>query len=105
METRPPENIAPRAVEGAFFFDPEDRIYADHFPGRPVVPGSVIIRAFMLAAKNLGAGGSARAVRDFRFRKFISPGEYPYRVEISGEGLKCSLFNDNSVVATGMLVL
>ncbi len=36
-----PGKISPRAVEGAFFFDRKTDICGP-FPGRPVVPGSVI---------------------------------------------------------------
>ncbi len=99
------QNIARDTLEGAFFFDPEDPIYADHFPGTPVVPGSMIIHAFMLAANKYYGVGGARLIRDFRFKKFISPGEYPYRIEVLGDHLGCSLFSGESVVATGRLGL
>ncbi len=100
-----PENAAPGPLEGAFYFDPEDPIYRDHFPGNPVVPGSMIISAFMLAARRMGEGGSVRSVFDFRFKKFISPGEYPYRIEVLGDSLGCTLFSGKSVAATGRLGL
>ncbi|MBU4420644.1 MAG: hypothetical protein KKH84_06520, partial [Proteobacteria bacterium] len=38
-------------IKGTFYFDPSDRIYAEHFPGNPVVPGSLIIHAFLKALK------------------------------------------------------
>src|SRR5512147_2593048 len=96
-----PEDPAPNGLEGFFKFDPEDPIYAEHFPGAPVVPGSVIIQAFMLAAGKMFGGRKARTIRDFKFRKFVTPGEYRYRLEISESGLKCSLFIGNSVAASG----
>ncbi len=90
-----------RGCEGAFFFDPADPIYADHFPGKPVVPGSMIVRAFLLAAEEHGRFGPARSVRGFRFRRFVSPGTYRYRIERRGADLKCFLFDGDTVVATG----
>ncbi len=39
-------------ISGLFFFDPLDKIYKDHFPGTPVVPGSIIISAFVEILKN-----------------------------------------------------
>lgn len=92
-------------LNGTFFFDPGDRIYEEHFPGNPVVPGSMIINAFLLAAQRCGSYRGVRSVKNFRFRKFVSPGEYAYRIEISGETLKCSLLDrDAFAVATGTLI-
>jgi len=90
-------------LEGIFYFDPEDRIYADHFPGHPVVPGSLIVHAFMLAGKKLGLSRELSVLENFRFKRFIQPGEYTYRVEIMENGLKCTLYDGDSVVATGTL--
>ncbi|MHC1728204.1 MAG: hypothetical protein AB9866_19730 [Syntrophobacteraceae bacterium] len=92
-------------IKGLFFFDPGDGIYRDHFPGNPVVPGSMIINAFMLAAETIGGYHRACSISSFRFKKFIPPGEYPYQIEVSGDDLKCSLFEDSLVVATGTLKL
>lgn len=92
-------------LEGSFFFDPQDSIYADHFPGNPVVPGSMIIQAFMLAAKELCAERRVRSICGFRFKKFLSPGKYPYRIEVFGREIRCSLLNGNSVIVTGALGL
>jgi 3-hydroxyacyl-[acyl-carrier-protein] dehydratase len=91
--------------EGEFFFDPQDPIYVDHFPGRPVIPGSVIVHAFMVAGGGMEDGHAPWTVKDFRFRRFISPGEYSYRIEIAGRHLRCSLLSGPSVVATGALEL
>jgi|SRR5208337_3225337 len=92
-------------MRGSFFFDPDDAIYPDHFPGNPVVPGSMIIQGFMLAADRIRACHGAFSISGFRFRKFISPGEYDYRIEISGNDMKCTLFEGSSVVASGTLRL
>ena len=32
-----------------------------------------------------------REVRGFRFRRFVSPGDYTFRMECTDEGLRCSL--------------
>lgn len=93
------------AREGVFFFDPEDPIYADHFPGHPVVPGSVIVHAFMVAGRGLQDPLSAWSIENFRFRRFVSPGEYSYRIEVAGGRLRCALRDGPSLVATGTLKL
>jgi 3-hydroxyacyl-[acyl-carrier-protein] dehydratase len=93
-------------LSGTFFFDPDDPIYTEHFPGNPVVPGSMIIHAFMLVAGKRGLNQGATSIDNFRFKRFVSPGEYPYRVEIAGKNLRCSLLDrDSQAVATGILRL
>jgi 3-hydroxyacyl-[acyl-carrier-protein] dehydratase len=99
------ENNDSQIIKGSFLFNAEDAIYADHFPGNPVIPGSMIIHAFMLAADKMGAYHGACTISGFRFKKFIPPGEYAYQIEITGKDLKCSLFEDTAVVASGMLCL
>lgn len=93
----------PDVFEGTFLFDPDDRIYAVHFPGNPVVPGSMIVGAFIRAAHEAGLASDACALHNFRFRKFIAPGEYAFRMEADGTVLTCSLFAGGTTVATGIL--
>ena len=88
---------------GTFWFDPNDRIYEDHFPGHPIVPGSMIVHAFLLAGKKHRLSRSSSTIENFRFKRFISPGEYGYRIGVKGEELKCTLYDGSSVVATGTL--
>jgi 3-hydroxyacyl-[acyl-carrier-protein] dehydratase len=90
-------------LDGTFFFDPDDRIYTEHFPGHPVVPGSMIVRAFMLAGERLGFGEAPTSIENFRFKRFIPPGEYSYRIEPAGDRLQCTLYDRGAIVATGTL--
>lgn len=92
---------------GEFWFDPEDPIYRDHFPGRPVVPGSLIVQAFLSAAHALPQPFAAARAERFRFRRFIGPGTYRYRLEQQpgrkGLAWRCSLFDQGQLVASGVL--
>lgn len=91
--------------EGYFEFDPGDPIFADHFPGYPVVPGSLIINAFVTAAKSLIKTGSIYRIENFRFKRFITPGCYAYRmVSKAGNRLDCTLYQDQRVVVTGCVL-
>jgi 3-hydroxyacyl-[acyl-carrier-protein] dehydratase len=99
-ESQPPERR-----EGVFFFDPQDPIYAHHFPGRPVVPASLIVCAFMIAGRGLKDGPPVCSIENFRFRRFLSPGEYGYQIEVTGGRLRCTLREGTSIVATGTLWL
>ncbi len=94
---------ATKAGQGTFYFDPEDGIYGDHFPGRPVVPGSLIVQAFLEAGKAAGNGPGPWVVENFRFRAFIAPGSYAYRLEPGEEGLRCLLYHEGQAAVSGFL--
>jgi 3-hydroxyacyl-[acyl-carrier-protein] dehydratase len=64
--------------------DPEDAIFAGHFPARPIVPGVLIIEAvgqaaavMMAASVDQGTIGNAllAAVNRFKFLKPVTPGQ------------------------------
>jgi len=87
------ESPCPDSVlRGVFYFDPADPIYADHFPGFPVVPGSLVISAFLKAGQAAVPGIRPEKLQDFKFRTFLPPGEYEYRLESRGDRLQCLLF-------------
>ncbi len=91
-------------LEGRFFFDPQDPIYMEHFPGCPVVPASLIIDAFMSAVKSALKDPDARTVENFRFRRFISPGCYIFRLQNTADrGIRCTLYDGGRTVASGTL--
>ncbi|RPJ81691.1 MAG: hypothetical protein EHJ94_03845 [Deltaproteobacteria bacterium] len=100
-ETEIREN--PAEIHGIFVFDPKDHIYQDHFPGNPVVPGSVIIHAFLSALQKAGFPSQDLIIEKFRFKKFVSPGEYDYQVRIGKKEITCELCKNEQVVVKGNL--
>jgi 3-hydroxyacyl-[acyl-carrier-protein] dehydratase len=89
---------------GYFDFDPQDPIYRDHFPGSPVVPGSLIIHAFIEAVGRTAAEGMPCTPTGFRFKRFISPGRYAFRIQSRPDGRRrCLLFDQENAVAEGIL--
>lgn len=89
---------------GYFHFDPEDPIYRDHFPGHPVVPGSLIIHAFIEAIDRCMKAEMPHVATRFRFRRFISPGRYAFRIQRRSDGrMACQLFDKDEPVVTGIL--
>ncbi len=90
---------------GIFCFDISDHIYDEHFPGNPVVPGSVIVSAFLRAGEE--SGFCAGLVRDFRFKGFVAPGEHAFSIEYAGDQMKCRLFQGNTdttkILVTGTI--
>jgi 3-hydroxyacyl-[acyl-carrier-protein] dehydratase len=83
-------------IQGTFYFDPSDRIYKDHFPGNPVVPGSVIVAAFIDAGKRAGVLEAGFTVRDFKFREFVPPGRNGFIIEAYQDHLRCRLYRGDS---------
>ena len=92
-------------LSGEFYFDPEDFIYPDHFPGNPVVPGSLIIDAFIGVVQPVAKKHGMRwSVKNFRFRNFLSPGRYAFSVTGKHDGaMQCVLYDGECTVATGVL--
>lgn len=89
---------------GHFYFDPQDPIYAEHFPGHPVVPGSLIISAFVQAAEGIKHTEDEWNISNFRFKRFVPPGRYPFQIVPKSDGrLACTLFQDQYEAVTGTL--
>jgi 3-hydroxyacyl-[acyl-carrier-protein] dehydratase len=92
-----------RCREGILLFDPDDPIYADHFPGAPVVPGTMILSGLRRAvARSTGGPPPTRVIR-FRFRRFVGAGSYRYTLEAASEGIFCRLWDGSDLVAAGEL--
>ena len=90
--------------KGHFYFNPEDPVYADHFPGNPVVPGSLIVHAFMRVVQGQDNNSNNWDIKNFRFKRFVSPGRYAYSIRDKGNGrLVCTLFDKDTEVVTGIL--
>jgi 3-hydroxyacyl-[acyl-carrier-protein] dehydratase len=92
----------PNCIKGTFFFDPDDKIYEVHFPSNPVVPGSVIVQAFMTAGNQAGFF-IPRILENFRFKKFVSPGTYEFIIEASSDVMECRLFHEGKALVTGRM--
>jgi 3-hydroxyacyl-[acyl-carrier-protein] dehydratase len=93
-------------AQGHFIFDSQDPIYNDHFPGSPVVPGSLIVQAFVLAAGKFTADVECLKVEQFRFKRFIGPGRYAFRLDRTDRRfLRCLLLDGDIAVATGRLAI
>lgn len=86
-------------------FLPEEKLFAGHFPGRPILPGVSQI-ALVAAAMQQGKPGAAlSAIPRVRLRQLVAPGE---RLDLSvrpfgDELLRFELRRDDQVVANGEL--
>lgn len=94
-----------KRYSGTFIFDPRDPVFAEHFPGNPVVPGSLIVQAFLEAIREFAIKGEYRRVERFRFKRFIRPGQYGFLLEQADDDcLTCTLKEGRATVATGRLL-
>lgn len=92
-------------ISGTICFDPSDPVYRVHFPGNPVVPGSLVVEAFKRVLISSGISPENTIVRKFRFRSFLKPGDYTYQIIEEGSVFKCTLFEDAKRIVTGEIVL
>ncbi|VFQ42891.1 hypothetical protein [Desulfoluna butyratoxydans] len=90
-------------LSGLFRFDGSDPLYKGHFPGNPVVPGSLVVEAFYHRLRD--EGHAPVAAKNFRFRVFVPPGEYRYTVRCEKGRATCTLFTDEAPAVTGEMVL
>lgn len=100
------KQAAKQRYSGTFVFDPRDPVFTEHFPGNPVVPGSMIVQAFLEAVRRLAINGVYRQVERFRFKRFIQPGQYTFLLEqVDDDCLNCTLKEGRATVATGRLLV
>jgi beta-hydroxyacyl-ACP dehydratase FabZ len=100
------------------FVDPENPVFAGHFPGKPILPGVLMIEAVAQTAGVMlgsavpqGSAGQAllAAVTRFKFLKPVTPGQ-ELRIEtrkLTGVGqMTCiagTVWVDGEIVASGEL--
>ena len=97
--------ILQNKIEGTFFFDPADKIYRDHFPSNPVVPGCLVIHAFLEAAQGIRLKDNKLSINNFRFTKFISPGEYSFTIDTEAGHLNCKLYESGKAIVSGEITI
>lgn len=92
-------------IKGEVFFDPKNPVYNYHFPGDPVVPGSFIIEELKNAVIDHNVNlKQPIELKNFKFRKFLRPGSYNYKIEVSKGVAACTLSGDGIVYCTGRFV-
>ncbi|KPA13766.1 hydroxymyristoyl-ACP dehydratase [Candidatus Magnetomorum sp. HK-1] len=95
--------ITPKCIKGTIYFDPKDPIYKVHFPSFPVVPGSLIIAAFLEAVEAVKPTKKKLLINNFNFLRFVKPGTCDYIIEIDKTQWQCHLFQNERPVAKGKI--
>lgn len=92
-------------IDGNIFFDPKDPLYLEHFPGNPVVPGSLVISGlYNESVKWELPVKTPMAIKDFKFKKFLKPGKYKYELNSEVSGVRCTIHKEGVIFATGVIL-
>ncbi|MDO5537255.1 MAG: hypothetical protein Q4F72_06970 [Desulfovibrionaceae bacterium] len=83
--------------------DPEHPVFRTHFPGMPRMPGSLVVQGFLDLLAEAGIPPANLVLRRFRFRRFLTPGDYVYEIEPCGERRAvCRVRDGNAVACEGV---
>ena len=92
-------------MESALRIAPDHPAYAGHFPGRPILPGVVLLAEALAAiAESTGRGVDRWTLGGAKFLQPVMPGT-PLSVvhEASGRGVRFEIRAGERVVASGTL--
>jgi 3-hydroxyacyl-[acyl-carrier-protein] dehydratase len=84
-------------------FDPGDACFHEHFPGNPVVPGSLIAGLCMQAMREYLGRTGRLVIERFSFSRFAPPGAYTLGIDESDGGCLCTLSRDETIFARGRI--
>ena len=109
-----------QSVDARTSFDPNDPMFAGHFPDNPIVPGVILTEALAQAAGIAAASGYPEnepplfllsAIRTMKFLQAVRPGE---RIDLRAEKMaatdallqfKVTASVEAAIVAEGQLIL
>lgn len=91
---------------GVLHFDASLPLFREHFPGAPRVPGSLIMAALAEEARRLFPELAPVRAERFRFRSFLTPGDWPFSMEFDETAcrLRCRVGTDKTM-AEGVLAM
>lgn len=86
-------------------FHPCDPCFADHFPKKPVVPGSLILALCLHCLNEHVVTGSIPTVHRFSFPRFAPPGAYELSMSKADDAYLCRLYQGETIYAQGRIQL
>lgn len=82
---------------------PDHACFHGHFPGDPVVPGTLILALCLDAVRSRFGLAGHLTVRRFSFARFAAPGAYELCIEDRGGEFACTLNQGETVFARGRI--
>jgi 3-hydroxymyristoyl/3-hydroxydecanoyl-(acyl carrier protein) dehydratase len=112
LEVTVNERVPGRMVVAILEVPPSAPFFGDHFPRRPVLPGTLLLDRQIELALDLareaapGAAAAPARVTDVKMRAFIAPGQ-PVEIRVALEELDAGSFSASlaATVATGQAVI
>ena len=92
-------------AEFSWVVPPDHPALAGHFPGRPIVPGVVLIdRAILFAERLIGRADVCWQIANAKFLSPVGPGEtLSFILEVRGATISFSVRASGRAVASGSL--
>lgn len=84
-------------------FEQDDSCFHEHFPGNPVVPGSLVVGLCMQALREHRNETGLLLLKRFSFSRFASPGAYELIITEQEAGYQCTLSQDAHLFAQGRI--
>jgi 3-hydroxyacyl-[acyl-carrier-protein] dehydratase len=87
------------------FIPLEHPVFEGHFPGRPIVPGSMLID-LVLVAREGSAGDRVTSVTSVKFHRPVAPGDtlvLHFTPTTPGAGVRFTCLRDETLVCSGLL--
>ncbi len=87
-----------------FTFSEDDPFYKNHFQGFPVVPGSLIMEAFLQTIEKNEKCPFPLQVKRFQFKRFTMPCQAEARITKQKNQWHCELFQKGVLTAKGIIL-
>lgn len=90
----------------AFVLSPDHAVIVDHFPGKPLVPGTLLLEAILDRAKKHHPDQFIKGVAALKFKAQLLPGSEAFiSFKKKPEGLRLVVRTAQGIVAEGLLLL
>lgn len=84
-------------------FNPDEPCFREHFPDRPMVPGSLVIGLFLAAIAHFNGRSEQLLIKRFTFSRPAAPGAYELSITDSDSAFLCNLTQDDTLFAQGWI--
>ena len=95
--------ISRNPLRMSVLFEPDDPCFREHFPGNPMVPGSLVTGLFLALIAHFHERPGQLLIRRISFSRPAMPGAYELSIVDSGTEFQCTLTQDATLFAHGWI--